>query len=141
MPFCVYICKISAYKSIKKMRQPLHNKGLLMNLKFFVLISLFLMSFDSNAQDTTVSTNRLQLHNLLQSFCALTVLRNHELAVSFTLGTKTPLSHVCECASLQTVSAMSDQDVAFVLAGEVVTAEQTNKRLLERFKNCMMISS
>jgi hypothetical protein len=110
-----------------------------MNLKLFVLIPLFLMSVSSYAQDKTTIPARLQLYKSLQDVCALLVLNNHSLAVNLTLATKVPLSHICECASLNTVSAMSDQDIAFTLAGEVVTREQLSKTLNDRLKNCALI--
>ena len=107
-----------------------------MNLKKLVLTLLILIPINSNAQDATAASNRLQLYKSFQEVCALLVLANHELAVNLTVATKTPLSHLCECASLHTVSGMSDQAItAFSLASDV----QVIKTLRERFKNCALI--
>lgn len=58
---------------------------------------------------------RLDLFERAQRACMTGVLGSPDIAANLVQTTRTPVSHICECAALLAVSKMADADLALAL--------------------------
>ncbi|HEX5464441.1 MAG TPA: hypothetical protein VFW88_06965 [Burkholderiales bacterium] len=97
-------------------------------MKGAVAIAALFVAFGGQGDALTVSkllTERLNLFQNAQRACEGMFLSNAKAAEDALGATERPLSAVCECAALLTVSALQDRAVIAILRGDHKAAATT----------------
>jgi hypothetical protein len=93
----------------------------------------------AKAQGTSELQNRLTLFQNAQNTCKARLLSDPQLAANFVAATKSPLSDVCECAALLTVSNISNKQISAIVSGDKELAVQIANDTWLNFAKCLQI--